>query len=55
MGNVSLENLARNRKMKVGTIQYVRKDWENNCPFVAFYIMKIIVRLHIHTRDDYKM
>jgi hypothetical protein len=41
--------------MKVRTIQYVRKDWESNCPFVAFYIMKIIVWLHIPARDDYIM
>jgi hypothetical protein len=54
-GIVSLEALVRNRKMKVRTILYVSKDWGSLCPFVAFYIMKINVRLHIHKRDDYKM
>jgi hypothetical protein len=36
------------------TVQNVHNDWEWFCLFVAFYIMKINLRLRIHTRDNAK-
>jgi hypothetical protein len=62
MGIISLEGFgtqqedkSQNNITKDKAVQYERNDWERFCPFVALYIMKINVWLHIHTRDDYKM
>jgi hypothetical protein len=49
------EDESQNNVSRDKAVQYVRNDWERFSPFVALYIMKINVRLHIHTRDDYKM
>jgi hypothetical protein len=49
------EHESQNNVPRDKAVQYVRNDWERFCPFVALYIMKINVLLHIHTRNDYKM
>jgi hypothetical protein len=49
------ENESQNNVPRDKAVQYVHNDWERFCPFIALYSMKINARLHIHTRDDYKI
>jgi hypothetical protein len=52
----SQNNVPRDKAVQYCVISARCNDWEEGfCPFVALYIMKINVRFHIHTRDDYKM
>jgi hypothetical protein len=49
------EDESQNNVPRDRAVQYVHNDWEGFCPFVALYIMKINVRLHICTWDDVGM